>query len=164
MRRLLLGTAFVAVSLGCVATAPDVRPFTETDYAPYRNASQATSLSGQAFMKARGGEVRYAAGNVVVLDPATPHSEDVVRSLVAGLPGPKEEPRAKEFQKTTLADGEGRFRFSGLAPGDYFVRTYVVWEFDDRLGTHHPGGWIYNRVTVHENEAATVVVSTRKVD
>lgn len=154
---------FVAalVAVACVDTGQNVRPFNLADYEPYRAGSQATgSVSGQAFMKTRGGEVRYAAGNAVILEPATGHSEDVVISLVRRHPVPPERPEIREFQKTTIADADGRFRFSDLQAGDYLVRTLVVWEYSDRWGSHSTGGWIFNRVTVRPGQDSPVVVTT----
>ena len=41
------------------------------------------TITGQAFLKTRGGEVRFGAGNMVLLIPSTPYTEeDYVRAVV----------------------------------------------------------------------------------
>jgi hypothetical protein len=161
MRRLVLGTSLLLGIIACAESAATIRPFADHDYARYRIPYPATaSVSGQAFMKTRGGEVRYAAGNVVFLEPSTPHSQDIARALAMRKPSRPEDPRVREFQKSTIADGEGRFRFTALLPGEYLVKTYLVWEYHNRFDVSVTGGWIYNQVTVHDGENAAVVVTT----
>jgi hypothetical protein len=165
--RILGSTAFGAMVLlfitSCADTTLRRAEFTEAAYLSYRAAGTA-SISGQAFLKTRGGEVRYAAGNIVILEPATAYSEETVVALARGNAIQAENPKIREFQKNTLADAEGRFRFEKLPAGSYFVRTYVVWEYADRWGMHPTGGWVYSRATVKDGESTSVVVSSNRLN
>jgi hypothetical protein len=133
-----------------LATIPPASvAYADSDYAPYLKEGDAT-ISGQAFLKTRSGDVKIGAGNVVTLDPATPHARAViplrceavprceyylthiVRQLVLDenrCPQPPElDSLATQFHRTTVADASGRFSFDRLVPGSYFVSCRIVWE------------------------------------
>jgi hypothetical protein len=100
-----------------------------SEYAPYEKAGTGV-LVGQAFLKTRGGEVRYGAGNPVFLNPVTTFSTEwYTRHIVGGerLEETKD-PIAVRNSRQTTADGNGNLRFEGLPAGDYCVACPIVWE------------------------------------
>jgi len=130
------------------------------DAAEYRAFLQggAAELRGQAFLTTRGGEVRVAAGRVVTLDPATTYAREWFRRFGADVARFDAVPPDTTFikaRKTTTANAEGRFRFSGLAPGDYIVRTTVTWE----VGSEMQGGVVAALVSVKEGQTEEVVLN-----
>lgn len=132
----------------------------ESEYAPY--AGQGTgSLIGQAFLKTRGGDVRYAAGNDVYLNPVTSYSTEWFDVAIrGGQPISEGDPRVQAFTRTTVADGEGRFEFNNLPAGDYYVVTWVFWEVPSGAygGMTTTGGPVGSKVTVRDGETTRVIV------
>jgi hypothetical protein len=48
--------------------------------------------------------------------------------LVAG------NPYADDYRRTTVGDTEGRFEFSGLPPGDYYLTYSITWSVRSPVG------------------------------
>ncbi len=130
----------------------------EAEYAPYLKAGSAT-LAGHAFLTQPGRGVVKAAGREVTLDPATAVGNEwwvkagklwAHRSLApsAAFAGAR---------RTTMADAEGKFMFSGLPAGKYYVRTEVTWE----IGGYYPtqGGLVGQLVTIGEGETKEVILN-----
>jgi hypothetical protein len=131
LRFLLLAFALC----GCVVppAPPQWSPIGESspeEYIPYLTNGTA-SISGQAFLTQRGGGVVAAAGRTVTLDPATSSGSEwwtkagrfwVHRNLLHPLP------EFRKARRSTVADADGRFRFSGLPTGKYYIRTEVSWD------------------------------------
>ena len=100
------------------------------EYQPYLAAGNAT-ITGQAFLTQRGGDVVKAAGRTVTLDPATSVGNEWWEKVVTDRYDQSETPPSTAFQqarRTTTADADGRFRFSDLPPGKYYLHTVVTWE------------------------------------
>lgn len=144
-------------------TRPDpfagLSPATDVEYAPYRVAGTAV-ITGQAFLTTRGGDVKRAAGRQVILDPATPYATrwwqrvgiDTERFVLT-----PPDARYQNARRTTTADADGRFRFTGLAPGTYIVRTVVTWEAP---GSGLQGGVVGAEAKIGAGETKDVIVST----
>lgn len=128
-----------AVFLGAAACSPPVivsAPTPEpmvlpavdaTEYAPFRQSGQGM-ITGQAFLTTRGGDVKVAAGRQVTLDPATAYSRAWYEEYGRVSDQMPPAPEFAAARRTTVADAEGRFRFSNLPSGSYIVRTSVTWE------------------------------------
>jgi len=158
--------ALLALAMfGCAAPKSNPRhvSFIESEYAPYR-AEGTGSVLGQAFMRTRSGDVKYGAGCTVTLNPVTSYSTEWFDRAVLNQEWIEDgDARAGAYARTTLADGEGRFRFDRLPAGEYFVVCPVVWEYVD--ATMQPavvlptGGMAYARATVRDGESVNVVVT-----
>lgn len=128
-----------------------------------------TTIAGQAFLPDKTGHVnvRFAAGEVVRLIPATSYSRSrlayyfkgakFVPAALASESDP--DPEYLAHIRTTKAGSTGRFVFENVPPGDYFVSTQVVWKPDGALLSE--GGLIYENVTITgaETKPVEVVVS-----
>lgn len=154
------------VVLGC---APKVRPvvpeprsssFVEREYAGYGSPGT-SSITGQAFLKTRGGDVKFGAGNQVLLSPVTSYSSEIWQKtvlkdgvLVAG------DERAEAYTRSTVADGDGRFRFDSLPEGLYYVVTEIVWEVPSIKGPwlERTGGLVGQEVTVRPGQTVQVIL------
>jgi hypothetical protein len=128
------------------------------EYAPYLKDGTAT-LNGHAFLTQPGRGVVQAAGREVTLDPATSVGDEwwgktgklwAHRSLV-----PSE--AFARARRTTVADADGRFMFSGLPAGKYYVRTEVTWE----IGGYYPtqGGLVGQPVTIGDGQTKEVMLN-----
>lgn len=162
MKGLIIALAGVLLA-GCVTIQPPqwspVDPSFEADYEHYLAGGNGV-LTGQAFLTQLGGGVVKAAGRTVTLDPATTIGTEwwtkagtnwVHRSLTPPSPG------FARARRTTVADAEGRFKFTGLAPGRYYVRTEVTWMVP---GSYVPEGGIVGRmVEVRDGEPTEVILN-----
>jgi hypothetical protein len=125
------------------------------------------SISGQASLTMAGGEVRYAAGNQVLLVPVTAYFRETITQYGTSrcsaerfrLKNP--DVRAVQYIRSTRADGEGRFRFDRLAGGDYYVGTYVkLASVPTSGGAAAPQGCLlYEQVTVSDGQESKVILS-----
>lgn len=150
--RLAFAVLLVALLSGCIY--PRLATFDESEYAPYAKPGTG-SISGQAFLKTRGGDVKYGAGNEVVLNPVTTYSTEWFQQAV--LQNRRLKPadaRTDNYHWVTIADGQGNFRFDNLPAGEYFVACGIAWQ----VGASATGDWVHARVTLREGEHVERVI------
>jgi len=131
--------------------------FVESEYVPYAGEGTAT-ICGQAFTKTRRGEFKYGAGNEAYLNPVTSYSTEwYTVGVIGGRSLNKADRRVLAYNRTTRADGEGRFCFENLPSGDYYLACPVVW----RNGPNSTltGGMAYAQVTVKDGETVNAVLT-----
>jgi len=158
------GTLLLVLS-GCAATAPQVQPpvprnavFVPEEYEPYAGEGTAT-ISGQAFAKTRGGDVKYGAGCNVVMNPVTSYSREWwARAVRVGDRLAAPDPRILAYTHQTTADGEGRFTFEKLKPGDYYVACWITWEVPSRYSTSKQAVCVGKLIRVGDGESVNVVL------
>ena len=126
------------------------------------------TLEGSAFLRQRNGVVQSCAGSGVSLIPRTNYADERMGFIYGNLEGglwvrdisstgsSKMEAGYSEDTKETVCDVEGRFSFSEVPSGEWYVVTQVVWETPGRVTQ---GGPVMRRVQVKENENTTVVVT-----
>jgi hypothetical protein len=150
-------------SAGCmrpvpIQVVPRRAPFIPAEYEPYGRPGTAT-IVGQAFLKTRGGDVKYCAGEPVSLNPVTTYSREWWNVVVLGRreiePG---DPRAQGFHRTTIADAEGRFRFPALPAGEYYVACHVAWEVPGASGLEGTGGWAASQIKVEDGATVEAIL------
>ncbi len=128
----------LVATVGCAPNssppAPRTATFNSSEYAAYDQTGNGV-ISGQAFLRTQGGEVRYGAGREVYLHPVTSYSREWWNRFVLG--GKRLEsgdPRDQAYQRTAVADGEGRFVFADLPAGEYYVASSV--SLESHAGTY----------------------------
>ena len=144
---------------GCV-TPPVNRkvPFRESDFANYGGKGSAR-IVGQAFLKTRGGDVKFGAGNVVHLVPATGYSLESLTNKIGTLVPPTDA-RFYKYVKQTRADGNGNFAFTGVPAGKYIVTCKIAWEIPSgSYTTRSTGGTAMGTVTVARGQTAKVILT-----
>lgn len=172
--RLLL-TPLALVAAGLVACAAPKLVNLESDFdarqAQRLVAPGPNAVAGRALLQQRGGSVVTCAGRVVLLIPATAYAEEWARHEFEWL-GPAE--RAVGFrnvasattvyvhpaefverQRSTQCDGQGRFRFDGVADGRFIVMTEITWT----AGTAPQGGRIARHVNLAGGQAQELVLT-----
>ena len=149
------------IMVGCVPPAPSpVRtPLDMAELAPYRAPGTAV-LSGQAFLKTRGGDVKYGAGCQVQVVPITSYQRERIQRKTMGNERLEEQdPRIEAFTKKTIADGSGNFEVKGLAAGQWVVYCSITWEVPGRYYPERTGGVAFAVVTLGEGESRRVIVT-----
>ena len=123
-------------------------------------------IDGQAFLRQRGGGVVRAAGEVVYLTPSVGYfllrslSFELVELYILNhtkfkiVGGDK---REDQYIQATKADADGRFSFSGLPDGRYFISTRVVWF----VGKSLQGGYVKAYADVRGGNSVTVIVDSQ---
>jgi hypothetical protein len=113
-----------AIVIGCAhATGPAAREsaFNEQEYAQYAYAGTGT-ITGQVVVRGEGGRTEPAVGSQVSLNPVTSYSTEWWnRTVVGGLNLRSADEREQKYLRTANTDSTGRFLFSDLPRGEYFV-------------------------------------------
>lgn len=157
-------TIVLLMALGALGCAPretvtvdaDV---SQEDLAPYQ-APGTASVTGQGFMRQRGGTVVTCAGEDVYLVPDLPPIRNAIQALAGGheveLAGARRwGPAAHRSQ----CDAQGNFAFENLPAATWQVLTTVSWEVDRRP----QGGGLARVVTTTEGEVTNVLLTDADV-
>lgn len=153
----ILLAAFVTVS--CSTPQALQAQFNEIEFAPYREEGSGT-VTGQAFLKTRGGEVRFGAGNEVVMVPVTSYTTEIFqRSVLGSQQIQRPDPRYFAYRRTTTADGNGTFEIRNVPAGEYYLSCVIAWEVPGPYGLQPAGGIAYGRVKVGAGETVKVIIT-----
>jgi hypothetical protein len=149
---------------GCVTTPPSphwtpAAQATEGEYQPYLIAGTG-SVTGQAYLPKRVGGFVTAPGTPVTLDPATSVGNEWWEKagqswLHRSLTPPS--PAFAKARRTTVTGADGKFTFSNLPAGKYYVRTEVTW----KVGNYDSfqGGLVGQVLEVRDGQSTEVILS-----
>lgn len=159
MKKLLIA-ATAALLSGCVSIPKPVNlpPFPQAEYEKLK-LDGAEKLTGQAFLKTMGGDVKVAAGSQVVLMPKTSYTDFQFATCMGPVRCNKEDMRAAKYEKVTIADAQGKFEFDNIAPGEYYVQTSVTWMRPSTYGLVTEGGALMSSASVKPGQNNTVMVT-----
>jgi hypothetical protein len=150
--------AALAVALsGCVQSVNITTPFNPAEHAYAAQAGRAT-VAGQAFMRRNDGIVVYAAGSPVLLLPYTSYTREIFAAAgntYGNVQFENGDQRLRDYSKMTQANGEGRFTFSGIPDGQYYLITRVTW----MAGDWQQGGDLTQVVTVSNGQSVDVILT-----
>jgi len=158
-------SGFAALS-ACNRTGPDPAiPFNPSEAAFIRASGKGT-IEGQAFLRDKHGQVsvRYAAGELVRLVPATAYAQARFAQFygekkfvpATSIPRIDPDPEYASYTRTTKAGSTGRFTFDNVAPGRYFVASQLTWT--PKGEWLQEGGAMYEEVVVTGKETASIEV------
>jgi hypothetical protein len=154
MRSLPILAALLLAS--CIAPQPRTAVYNPAEYAPYLRAGSG-KITGRAFLKTNAGEVKYGAGCAVALHPVTSANREwYEKVIVQGLPLAAGNPHVNDGARHTTADAGGRFIFTGLPAGDYYLTCRIVRHV---LGGDEAGDVAYCQVHVPPGGTATAIVT-----
>lgn len=153
--RMLLAFLACAMLAGCNAPKDRLATFDPAEYEPYAKSGSGV-LAGQAFVRTRGGDVKYGAGREIVLNPVTNYSSEWYERGVKNYETLKDADPACPKGRTTIADAEGRFRFDGLPAGEYYVACWIFWDMNQYSQT---GGVAHAKVKVQSGQTTNVIVT-----
>lgn len=177
--KLALGPGFGTASSNPYEDKKRLTTFQEAQFEPFKGQGTST-LSGEAFMRTRGGDVKLGAGLEVFLYPVTDYTTEMMQREVLGTERlePMDE-RLAPFVRSTRANSRGEFEFAKLPPGEYYLLCLIQWEvyrvttgpvptfYRNKLyltpGYYSymdaSGGWAYAKAKVVENEPVKVIVT-----
>ena len=168
MKRITHPTLHLLALLVLAACVPDpitpirtVMPF-DPSLAAYIMDIGDNTITGQAFLRQRGGGVVTCAGASVFLVPQTPHSQERFGIIYGTITEPAlgvriaddADPRYLEFVRETTCDAEGDFRFVDVPDGEYFVQTRVDWV----VASVRQGGPVMAPVTVSGGAEVNILI------
>lgn len=150
------------VLAGCAASQPSPfvtlrTPFVAAEHAPFKAAGTA-SITGQAFLRQRGGGTVTCAGSKVYLFPDSPYFTEMVDVVRAGkLPATPASGDAeyKGIARQTQCDAQGNFNFEQLPPLSWYVMTEVTW----MVGNNQEGGSLLRLVELASGQSTRVLLS-----
>ena len=152
---------------GCTSFSDSHKvPLNEADYAPYLSTGTAT-IAGEVSVMMRAGDISNGAESFVYLVPVTPYSTEwFEQAMINSRSISGTDPRSLRVARSTVVGPDGRFQFSNLPAGDYYLSCTItrsippfrIWWFKlispstERVDT-------YARVTVQPGERAQVIVT-----
>lgn len=138
-------------------------PFNEEDLQSFMKKGDNT-ITGQAFLTTRGGDVKYGAGRIVTMVPSTPYTEEWFnRTVIAYKDVNVYDKRLEKFMRQTTADGDGKFEFNNLPNGSYLIQCTIQWEVPSPYGYGYgmitTGSHAYAKVNVNGGETVKAIVT-----
>lgn len=162
--------------------------YDEKDFFPFLKKGT-SSITGQVFLKTRGGDVKYGTGNQVLLFPITPFTKKLSSlddDLLIAATGSKDVSSLKsstsnlfekitngigirfewdKYKKATTADGGGNFEFNNLPAGEYYLESSVFWEVVDvnhyshYAYTKESGGIVKKQIKISDGESLRIMLT-----
>jgi len=121
MTRWIVLVVLACVMMSCARTYERQAEFIQEEYAPYE-ATGTARICGQAYLSVDGGNQHVASGDRVVLAPVTSYTDEAIQvKVVRGQAMVAPDPKAMKFEKHTKTDAEGRFCFTDLPGGEYYI-------------------------------------------
>jgi hypothetical protein len=137
-------------------------PFDSKVLLPYAENGTA-KITGQAFLKTAGGDVKVAAGNTIELWPATGFVKEIRRIKDAGFDVAnltvEHVQTMRPYIRESIGDAQGGFEFTDLPAGEYMLETYLTWKVPGRDGLYDTGGLISTFVTLKEGETKRIMLT-----
>ncbi len=146
--------------------APRKAEFIEAEYQPYLNPGNGV-VAGQVLLHTLAGEVRYGAGREVYLNPVTSYSSEWwTQSVVGGRELEDGDARARRYERLEIADRQGKFAFSDLPSGEYYLLSLVPGDVPvgDPGGSDTHGDRVGRRVRVSEGSRVEVALDELEPD
>ncbi|WP_350025869.1 hypothetical protein [Pseudomonas fulva] len=160
MKQVWITIILTAALAGCAVQPPVQRvPFPTAEYDALPKTGTGT-VTGQAFLRTVGGEVKYGAGSDVYLQPVTAYTTQWYEVNVLGgrqLASP--DPRANQGQLSTQADGSGNFSFTNVPPGKYYLSAAIRWSAPSQYGLLPQGGVIVKTIAVSDGNQTTQMLT-----
>lgn len=158
MKWLVAGLATLILA-GCQMAGPVERnvAYPADEYAALEKTGT-SAIEGQLFMRTRGGDVKYGAGSEIAVAPVTSYSRETTRIIREGKTPTLADSRVSAFTHKTQADGEGRFKVTGLPAGDFYVVGGVWWETGSPYMPRQ-GGVVIKQVHLDEGETQEVMLT-----
>lgn len=124
----------------------------------------ASEITGQAFIRQRGGGIVTCAGYEVRLVPLSKYAVEAFKATygevltdivifrsfdwAGNLPGFEHPLEYSRYQRVSTCDAEGRFTFNGVPKGAYFVESIIRWDIPGQYIDNIQGGGLATQLYV----------------
>lgn len=154
--------AFLTIAVGMSGCAQqqivNYPPFPAHEYAKLKQTGTA-SVTGQAFLRTKGGDVKVGAGSEILLIPVTTYSQVFYNAYKAHRPLGPTDPEVKKYTLRTQADATGSFEFKSVPEGSYYVAGDVVWQAPTQWGLSRQGGMLVKELSVKDGDQVKVMLT-----
>lgn len=160
--RFLRVAALLALAVGLSGCAQQQAvqypPFPVQEYAKLKRTGTA-AVTGQAFLRTKGGDVKVGAGSEILLIPVTSYSQVFYNAYKARKPLGPNDPAVKQYTLRTQADATGAFEFKAVPEGSYYLAGDVVWQAPTQFGLARQGGMIVKEISVRDGDQVKVMLT-----
>lgn len=134
-----------ALSLGgCAQRAYTVQASFNPDSVAWAQTAGDDTLTGQAFLRTVGGDVKTCAGYPVVLVPYNSYFYEVTKAFAKGYSAlTNKDPAAGSYARKSQCDARGDFSFSDLPTGEWIVVAEVRWGVPNGYFVTPQGGVLF---------------------
>jgi hypothetical protein len=160
----------VLVLTGCGGGEVTLQSRFDPNEVAWFSARGTNTILGSAILRSANGKVKTCAALPVTLFPVSAYARERIRHLyesenegfnplVGGKPADfgGDDPGYMATAKTTRCDARGRFSFSELPDGDYYLVATVTWR--ERTFGIENGGSLMQRVHVSTGETKDVLLA-----
>jgi hypothetical protein len=139
------------------ASVPMQTTFDYNEHRPYKEKGNNT-VTGQGFLRQKGGGVVTCAGSQVFLLPATSYFREAIGHLMQGN-DPQVRTIDPVYARVGQCDAQGNFIFSGIPDGGWFVVTEVKWS----VGPNLQGGSLFQEINIGGGKTTRVLLSDKNI-
>ena len=142
---------------------PGFPPYKKLIFTKEGYTQGASTVTGQAFLRQRGGGVVTCAGNTVIMYP----NNIYFLAKRNGAPEVEINAESSSMEKSTQCDATGNFEFNNIQNGGWVIETTVGWDVPEinRVGYYYfissnrQGGLMRKEITVRSNEKNRFIIS-----
>lgn len=155
---------------GCAGAPVELKTRFDPQEAAWFSARGTNTLQGTAIARSYNGVAKTCAALPVTLFPATAYASERMMALygsseegfnpaLGGKPADfaGDDPRYHTTAKTTRCDARGRFSFSELPDGEYFLVGEVTWR--DREAGLPQGGYLMQHLRLSTGETKEILLA-----
>jgi hypothetical protein len=153
----LASLALAIVLTGCVTPHKMATPYNEADFQPFDGTGTST-ITGQAFLKTVGGDVKYGAGNTVSLMPVTRYTMEAWTAARSGK-APQTDLRLQAHIRKAVADATGNFEFRNIPAGEYYIECPIFWGVAMSYGVEQTGAVVGSKTQARPGETVKIILT-----
>jgi len=165
MKHILMSVGVAAMLGGCAQKQVTLQTSFDPTEAAYIFTQGNNSVSGQGFLRQKGGVVVNCASFEVALIPITAYASERIQAIYGNTERgyapyfltPAVPSHAEYFRhrRTTQCDAQGNFKFEKVPDGDYYVYTSIMWY----AGHSREGGGLMQRISTKGGEHKEVLLT-----
>lgn len=158
MKSTLSVLVLAALVAGCGARGPvaTTNPYYGPDY-DYHRGQGPNTVTGQAFLRQKGGGLVTCAGTTAAIFPATPYFREVLAIYRSGRTVQQPTPAGASGNpvRSAVCDAQGNFSISSVPSGRWILVSEVAW----MAGYERQGGSLSREVDVVDGGTNRFILS-----
>lgn len=162
MKKYFAFLSIIILAMSCAKRYEMLTPYNVAEHSRFAGKGTAT-ISGQAFSKTMGGDVKYAAGEKIYLIPKTSYTTEFIdaKSKLSNINIESLNGHIFSVGRVATGNGAGQFIFKDIVPGVYYVYTQIVWHYYQGGYLAQTGGPAWAEAIAQPGDSTYVVVTTR---